>query len=134
MKRLYCSTVLSAIVLSSIFAACAHAESSRTYTCVGINSDGEEISSTLTLTPTDKSDLYKSVWVYTKPGSSPDEGEVNVLGKNRMSEIFKSQHGLDVGKTDLYQITSKQIVISHENFHKAKKLKTKGAGVCNLVE
>jgi hypothetical protein len=130
MKGLSCSKVLGAVVLSSLFAAAAcHAEGAPTYNCVGMNSSGEKITSTLTLSPTDKADSFTSVWTYTAPNSTPDKGEVSVeVGKGIMHEVVKNDKGEETSQADLYQVSDDQILVGTLNSGKGEKR----MGLCSL--
>ena len=91
------------------------------------------MSSTLTLTPTDKSNDYTSLWTYSTPGSTPDKGTVQMLGTNRMLEHSQDQQGVEKGQTELYQINDKQLLISYESMDMANKLKQKSMGLCSMM-
>ncbi len=118
--------VISVLIANPLI---SFAESKITYDCVGMSSDGEKISSKLTMTSTNKKDVYNTLWTYENT-QVVDEGIAYVTGKNMMIEDYKSKKGLDSGQSKLYQINDQELLISHVHLDNHHKLQFTRTGHC----
>src|SRR5438128_8345499 len=102
--------IISVIVVNPIL---SYAESRVIYDCIGMDSNGEKIKSTLTVNSTDKKGIYNTVWTYQFPHSASDEGVAHDSGKNMMVEEYKNKTGLDTGESKFYHVSDKELLIQH---------------------
>lgn len=119
--------VMSVIFVNPIL---SYAESSATYDCIGMDSYGEKIKSSLKINSTNKEGVYNTVWTYKLPQSTPDEGIAHDSGKNRMTEKYKSKTGLDSGESQFYKVSDKELLLHHTHFDKNHKVQFVRTGYC----
>lgn len=133
MKKTTLLKKMAAISVFIVTPTLSFAKSEMTYDCVGMSSDGEKIISKLTITSTDKKNVYNTVWTYEKPKSLPDEGVAHVVNKNTMIEDYKSKKGLDNGQSTFYQISDQELLIRHSHFDNHHKLQFTRTGHCKKI-
>ncbi len=125
---------VNVMILSSVLGSTvSFADGVMSYHCVGLDQDGTRFDSNLTLTPIENSKSFKSLWTYSKPGSTPDEGFVTISGQNRMTETPQNTQ-TNNGTAQFYQISDKQLLINHEGVTSADKVQQKNLGLCTLID